>query len=143
MRTVFRDWVLILVLLGFLALPNTLLADITPVSQTFDAKGVKIHYLLAGAGEPVVLIHGLDSSAEINWNLPGIIKDLARDHQVIALDLPGHGRSDKPQKEEAYGLQVVEDVVLLLDHLAIRKAHLVGYSMGGMVMAKFIARHPD
>ena len=84
-----------------------------PASQTFDANGVKIHYLIAGAGEPVVLIHGLDSSAEINWNLTGVLADLAKDHQVVALDMPGHGRSDKPDKEDAYGLQVVEDVVLL------------------------------
>src|SRR5262245_55638261 len=77
-----------------------------PKSQTFTAKGVKIHYLVAGKGAPVVLIHGLHSSAEINWKLTKVIDDLAKDHQVVALDLPGHGRSDKPDREDAYGLQV-------------------------------------
>src|SRR5438046_3215341 len=102
-------------------------------SEYFDAQGVKIHYLVAGQGEPVVLIHGLNASAEINWNLPGVVAELTKDHHVIALDLRGHGRSDKPQGEDAYGLAVVEDVVHLLDHLHIQRAHIVGYSLGGMV----------
>jgi pimeloyl-ACP methyl ester carboxylesterase len=57
--------------------------------------------------------------------------------------MPGHGRSDKPEKEEAYGIPVVEDVVLLLDELKIKKAHVVGYSLGGIVAVKRMAKHPD
>jgi pimeloyl-ACP methyl ester carboxylesterase len=57
--------------------------------------------------------------------------------------LPGHGQSDKPAKKDAYGLQLVEDVALLLDQLKIEKAHIVGYSLGGMVALKFIAKHPE
>jgi pimeloyl-ACP methyl ester carboxylesterase len=114
-----------------------------PASRTFDAKGVTIHYLIEGKGEPVVLLHGLHANALVNWKLPGIIDDLAQDHLVIALDFPGHGRSDKPETTDAYGLQVVENVVLLLDHLKIQKAHIVGYSLGGMVAAKLAATYPD
>ena len=112
-------------------------------SQFFDAKGVKVHYLIEGTGEPVVLIHGLDSSARMNWQMPGTIDALARDHQVIAIDLPGYGESDKPDDPAAYGEQWIDDVILLLDHLNIRKAHVVGYSMGGMVALKLIAEHPE
>ena len=112
-------------------------------SEYFDAQGVKIHYLAAGQGEPVVLIHGLNASAEINWNLVGVVAELAKDHRVVALDLPGHGRSDKPAIEAAYGLQMVEDIALLLDHLQIKRAHIVGYSLGGMVAVKFMATHPE
>ena len=112
-------------------------------SQFFDAKGVKIHFLIEGTGEPVVLIHGLDSSARVNWQMPGTIDALAKDHQVIAIDLPGYGESDKPADPAAYGEQWVDDVILLLDHLNIRKAHIVGYSMGGMVALKLIAEHPE
>ncbi len=114
-----------------------------PESQFFDAKGVKIHYLVDGTGEPVILIHGLDSSAKLNWELPGIIDGVAVDHRVIALDLPGYGQSDKPSDPGAYGQQWVADVILLMDHLKIEKAHIVGYSMGGMVALKLIAEHPD
>ena len=112
-------------------------------SQFFDAKGVKIHFLIEGTGEPVVLIHGLDSSARINWQMPGTIDALAKDHQVIALDLPGYGESDKPDDPAAYGEQWIDDVILLLDRLDIRKAHIVGYSMGSMVALKLIAEHPE
>jgi pimeloyl-ACP methyl ester carboxylesterase len=125
----------------WLGRPSTSIA--AAESQFFDAKGVKIHFLIEGTGEPVVLIHGLDSSARINWQMPGTIDALARDHQVIAVDLPGYGESDKPADPAAYGEQWVDDVILLLDHLNIRKAHIVGYSMGGMVALKLIAEHPE
>lgn len=114
-----------------------------PTSHTFHAKGVKIHYLTAGQGETVVLIHGLYSSAEINWSINGVVAELAKDHQVIALDMPGHGRSDKPETDDAYGVQIVEDVILLLDRLQVKKAHIVGYSLGGMVALKLLATHED
>ena len=114
-----------------------------PAFESFDAKGVQIRYLAQGTGEPVVLIHGLHSSAVINWKQPGIIDLLAKKNRVIALDLPGHGGSDKPENDEAYGVQMADDVILLLDHLKIKKAHIVGYSLGGMVALKLIAKHPD
>jgi pimeloyl-ACP methyl ester carboxylesterase len=110
---------------------------------TVDAKGVKIWYSVQGKGEPVVLIHGLLSSAGINWDLPGITATLANDYQVIAYDVRGHGLSGKPTTEEAYGPELVEDVVRLLDHLKIKKAHVVGYSMGGIITAKFLVKHPE
>jgi pimeloyl-ACP methyl ester carboxylesterase len=122
MITYFLRFSLWLGLIGF-GISDRLHAAAPPESRAFQAAGVKLHYLAAGQGEPVILLHGLASSAEINWKLTG----------VIALDLPGHGQSDKPEKESAYGKQVVEDVVLLMDHLKIQKAHIVGYSIGGWV----------
>jgi pimeloyl-ACP methyl ester carboxylesterase len=118
-------------------------AAAAPASRAFSVNGVKIHYLVEGQGEPVVLIHGLHSSALMNWGPNGIMSELAKDHQVIALDLPGHGQSDKPNDEKAYGLQLVADVVALLDELKIKKAHIVGYSLGGMIAIKFLVMHPD
>ena len=112
-------------------------------SHYFTVQGVKIHYIIRGEGEPVILIHGLDSSAALNWTLPGITDELARDHKVVALDLPGHGQSDKPDAESAYGRQLVEDVVALMDELKLKKAHIVGYSLGGMIALKFVVDHPD
>jgi pimeloyl-ACP methyl ester carboxylesterase len=114
-----------------------------PGIHSFDSNGTKIAYFIDGKGEPVVMIHGWLSSAGINWALPGISGTLAKDYQVIALDVRGHGLSDKPLKEEAYGPELVEDVVRLLDHLKIKKAHIVGYSMGGIIAGKFMAKHPD
>ena len=75
--------------------------------------------------------------------MPGTSGLLAKDFQVIALDMRGHGLSEKPLKEEAYGPELVEDIVRLMDHLKIKKAHIVGYSMGGIVAGNFIVKHPD
>ncbi len=119
------------------------LADDGRKPQTFESNGVKIQYTVEGKGEPAVLIHGLYSSADVNWRLPGTIKALAAHYQVIALDLRGHGNSDKPDKDEAYGVEMAEDIVRLLDHLKVEKAHVVGYSMGGMVAMKLVTMHPD
>jgi pimeloyl-ACP methyl ester carboxylesterase len=66
-------------------------------ADEFDSAGVKIHYVVKGHGEPVILIHGLYSSAAMNWGVPGITTELARTYQVIALDNRGHGQSDKPE----------------------------------------------
>ena len=128
----------------------SLLAVLLFYSQTiflgaaeFDSKGAKIAYKVHGQGQPVILIHGFISSGVINWDLPGVTALLAKDFQVITMDVRGHGQSDKPTKEEAYGPELVEDVVRLLDHLKIKKAHIVGYSMGGIIAGNFIAKHPD
>lgn len=135
--TMFRGFLVMLAFLVGLA-GGPLYAD-----ESFISNGVKINYSVKGKGEPVILIHGWLSSGWINWDLPGTTKFLAQNYRVIWLDVPGHGRSDKPTKEEAYGLQLVEHVARLMDHLKIKKAHLVGYSMGGIITAKFLAKHPD
>ena len=133
-----------LALLAVLASPAPLsrAADL-PATQSFDSNGMKVAYFVQGKGEPVVLIHGWLSAAGINWVLPGTSGLLARDYQVIGMDVRGHGLSDKPAKEDAYGPELVEDVVRLLDHLKIKKAHVVGYSMGGIIAANFVIKHPD
>jgi pimeloyl-ACP methyl ester carboxylesterase len=120
-------------------------ADPTPktTASSFDSKGTKIAYFESGAGTPIILIHGLHSSANINWVLPGTFKLLAQDHHVVAFDIRGHGDSDKPNALEDYGPQMVDDVIRLMDHLKIPKAHLVGYSLGGIIALNFSANHPD
>ena len=115
----------------------------SPASRFISVNGVKIHYLEQGSGSPVVLIHGWYSSAWLNWGAPGTMAALARNHRVIALDLPGYGRSDKPDAPGAYGEQWIDDIGRLMDHLAVPKAHIIGYSMGGLVGLKFIVEHPD
>ena len=130
---------LFLALTGVVTVSNATTAAV----DRFDANGVGLYYSVQGTGEPVVLLHGLYSNARRNWELPGTVLQLAADHQVITLDLPGHGQSDKPDRADAYGTAMVDDVVLLLDHLKIKKAHVVGYSMGGMIAMKLLATHPD
>jgi pimeloyl-ACP methyl ester carboxylesterase len=130
-------------LLLFGAFCSALPGECSLAGETFDSNGVKIAYSVHGKGEPVILIHGWLSSGWMNWDLPGTTGMLAKDDQVITFDVRGHGASDKPTKEDAYGLELVEDVARLMDHLKIKKAHIVGYSMGGIITAKFLAKYPD
>ncbi len=116
---------------------------VRPTSGSFDSNGVRIAYTVRGQGEPVVLVHGWLSSGWINWDLPGTSDLLAKNHQVITVDMPAHGLSEKPTKEEAYGPEMVEDVIRVMDHLKVKKAHVVGYSMGGIITANLLAKHPD
>lgn len=118
-------------------------AGVRAQDQFFDSNGVKIHYLVKGQGEPVLLIHGFAANIQFQWGLPGILNALAKDYQVIALDCRGHGQSGKPHDPNMYGMEVVEDVVRLLDHLKIQKAHLVGYSMGAFIALKLMTVHPE
>lgn len=106
----------------------------------FQSNGVRIRYLIAGRGEPVLLVHGWSASAEM-WEL--LMNDLSRDHQVIAMDCRGHGRSDKPHDPSQYGSEMASDVVRLMDHLSLQRAHIVGYSMGGGIVMKVLVDHPD
>ncbi len=104
--------------------------------------GVRIHYLEAGQGSPVVLIHGYTGSAEGNWFINGVADALAKNHRVVAIDCRGHGKSDKPHDPEKYGPQMVKDVLEMMDHLKIDKAHVHGYSMGGFIVTQLLATAP-
>jgi pimeloyl-ACP methyl ester carboxylesterase len=113
------------------------------VGDDFNSAGVNIHYAVQGYGEPVILIHGLYSSGRLNWDVPGTTALLAKHFEVITVDCRGHGRSDKPRGEDAYGTNMVEDVVRLMDHLNIRTARVAGYSMGGMIAMKLAVTHSN
>jgi len=109
----------------------------------FDSDGVKIRYRDEGAGEPIVLIHGFGMDIERNWEARGVWQALSKEYRVIGLDVRGHGKSDKPQRPEDYGPKVSMDVVNLLDHLDLEKAHISGYSMGGSIALQFLLTYPE
>jgi pimeloyl-ACP methyl ester carboxylesterase len=131
-------------LLGALALvlsAGHLYADDARTDAFFTTKdGVKIHYVTLGKGTPVVLIHGYTGNADGNWFRNGVAQALAKNHQVVALDCRNHGKSDKPQPG---GPGKADDVIELIDHLKIQKAHFHGYSMGGMIVGQLMAKIPD
>ena len=117
-------------------------APAQPEDRFFDSGGVRIRYVATGKGPAVVLVHGFTGTIERSWVNTGVLAELARDHRVLALDLRGHGHSDKPHQPRAYD-EIALDVIRLLDHLQIRKAHVVGYSLGGIIVLKLLTTHPE
>ena len=109
----------------------------------FDSAGIPIRYLDQGMGEPLVLLHGFSGSTEDTWVQTGVIRELVKDFRVIALDARGHGKSGKPHDPQAYGPNMAEDVVRLLNHLGIEQAHVIGYSMGGRLVQRLLVAHPE
>lgn len=121
-------------------------ADATPALPSdnfFDSGGTKIHYVEQGRGPPVLLIHGYLGTADRHWISTGVFANLAADHRVIALDCRGHGKSGKPHDPTAYGTEMGKDIVRLLDHLKISRAHIVGFSMGAIIVGHLLTTDAD
>src|SRR5215472_18917030 len=105
---------------------------------------VEIAYLDEGEGEPIVLIHGFASTKEVNWLLTGWFATLTKTgRRAIALDLRGHGASTKLYDPADYhSARMAEDVYALLDHLVLKNADTIGYSMGARVAGYLALAHP-
>jgi pimeloyl-ACP methyl ester carboxylesterase len=107
--------------------------------------GVGLEVEVRGAGPPVVLVHGFASDRRINWAQTGWLEVLAgAGRQAIAPDCRGHGGSDKPRDPAAYSIErMADDVLCVLDALAVGRADLVGYSMGAMIVLNLLLRRPE
>ncbi len=107
-----------------------------------DAAGDRIHYVVQGAGDPVLLIHGAFGSG-INFLQTEFGQRLAERRRVIAPDSLGHGESDAPADPGRYGPRRRADhLAAVLDALDIERAHVVGYSMGGWMASALATFHP-
>lgn len=111
----------------------------TAADKEFTADGVTIRYRDIGEGDPVIFIHGYTATLE---SMIGVANALPPTHRKVALDLRGFGRSSKFADPAKFGQAMVDDVVRLMDHLKITRAHLVGHSLGALVSANVAARYP-
>jgi pimeloyl-ACP methyl ester carboxylesterase len=130
-----------MVLLRLLAL-FVFLGTAAAQDRYFDAGGVRIRYVDMGSGPAVVLVHGFTGDIERSWINTGVLANLSTDHRVLAFDLRGHGHSGKPHDPRAYD-EIGLDVIRLLDHTGVKRAHVVGYSLGGIIIAKLLTTHPE
>ncbi|MEZ5323336.1 MAG: alpha/beta fold hydrolase [Microthrixaceae bacterium] len=106
--------------------------------------GLRIHYEVRGEGPPLVLVHGWGASVTFNWAITGWLDALSPVRQVIAIDIRGHGDSDKPHTEAAYGYGTMShDVIAVMDHLGVDRADYVGYSLGADVGAYLLGHRAD
>lgn len=138
-----RKLVLALVLFFFVVFPLHAEVAQEPEGRYFDSNGVKIHYVVMGDGEPVVLVHGFTMDYKSEWGGCGLLGPLSERYKVIAIDNRGHGKSGKPHDPKMYGTEMVKDIVRLLDYLEIDKAHIAGYSMGGFITVKLLTMYPE
>ncbi|HKR62055.1 MAG TPA: alpha/beta hydrolase [Pyrinomonadaceae bacterium] len=102
--------------------------------------GARIHYVNYGKGsDAIVLIHGWTMNVD-NWR--DQIPDFAKQHRVIAIDLPGHGQSDKPTVTYSmdYFARAVDAV---MRDAKVKRAVLVGHSMGTPIARQFYRKHPE
>ena len=106
--------------------------------QWVEVLGVTVRYFCLGEGPPVVLIHGLGEAAVV-WY--GNVESLATQFSTYALDLPGHGASDKPDWD--YSLEeTVDFLIAFMDALNLERASLVGNSLGGLIALATALAHP-
>lgn len=102
------------------------------------ANGNKYDMLISGAGDPILLLHGF-SGDKSSWD--ALRRALQPTHQVIALDILGHGASDKPANRDDYQIdRIACDIIDMLDQMDLDDVHLLGYSMGGR-LALYLALH--
>src|SRR5919199_4589606 len=101
--------------------------------------GVRLHYVTAGSGDPVVLLPGWPRTW---WEFHKIIFGLAATHRVIAVDIRGMGESAKP--ESGYDKKTMAaDIAALIRRLGYAKADVVGSDIGSMVAFSLAANHPE
>lgn len=117
-------------------------ASVAPAGEFLELNGLSIHYVHAGAGKgaPVVLLHGFGGWTR-DWQ--ATLPALGRQHEVIALDLPGWGLSEKPSDLD-YSLEAQAHLVLdMLDHFGLDQVDLVGNSMGGGISIYIATQYPQ
>ncbi|HEX9444490.1 MAG TPA: alpha/beta hydrolase, partial [Candidatus Binatia bacterium] len=114
-------------------------AGLIPQSRFAEVPGVKLHYLAAGKGDPVVLLHGYAQTSHM-W-LP-LIAELAKSRTVIAPDLRGAGRSSIPADGYTKAA-MAEDIHALVLRLGHRKIGIVGHDIGLMVAYAYAAEYPE
>lgn len=114
-----------------------------PSIESFDivVEGMRYHVERAGTGPPLVLLHGFTGSTR-TW--ARLIPLFANQFTTIAVDLPGHGRSDSPEDLGRYRLdRFADDLAAILDRLGVSRTAMLGYSLGGRAAMRFGVRHPS
>jgi pimeloyl-ACP methyl ester carboxylesterase len=114
-------------------------SHIQGTGQYADVNGINLYYETTGTGRPLILLHGGLASGEM---FGPILPTLAAGHQVITVDLQGHGRTadiDRPLDVRL----MADDIAALIGHLRLDKPDIIGYSLGGGVALMTAIRHPE
>src|SRR5207245_1536403 len=110
-----------------------------PTRAFADINGLQLYYEIHGTGRPLVLLHG--GLLTIDFMFGAMLPTLAARHQVIAIELQGHGRTADTDRTMSFD-QLADDIVALLAHLGIEETDVFGFSFGGLVGWSLVIRHP-
>ena len=108
--------------------------------QYANVNGISMYYEIHGSGSPLILLHGGGST--IYTSFGSILPELAKTHQVIAIELQAHGHTGDRDAPETFK-QDADDVAELLRQLNISKADILGFSNGGQTTLELAIKHPD
>ena len=100
----------------------------------------QIHYLEAGIGEPLILIHSLGQSL-YTWR--NVFGELSENYRVIAIDLPGHGYSSRPDTLNYTADEMADILNQFMEKKGIQSAHMIGFSIGAMYLLRFLSIYPE
>lgn len=119
---------------------NAVTVTLPDYENSGECEEAIIHYLEAGVGEPLLLIHSIGQSL-YTWR--NVFSELSENYRVIAIDLLGHGYSSRPNTfrytmDDTAGL-----IAAFLDSKGIQSAHMIGFSMGAMYMLRFLSLYPE
>ena len=109
------------------------------VGQYAEVNGINLYFETHGTGQPLILLHGGLGSGEM---FGPTLTELAQQHQVITVDLQGHGRTADIARPIDIRL-MADDIAALIDHLKLDKPDVVGYSLGGGVALFTAVKYPD
>lgn len=110
-----------------------------PAEKYASVNGIHLYYEILGTGKPLIMLHGGFGTFDM---FTALAPALAQNHQVIGVDLYGHGHTaltDRPIRFK----QMADDIAGLIAHLGLEKADLLGYSLGGAVALQTAIRHPE
>ena len=119
--------------------PNQNVVPQFPADRYVDVGTVKTRYWDEGQGSPLVLVHGFGDSVS-TWSR--VIGPLAEHHRVVALDVLGAGRTDKPKEAMPFS-RLARFVHDFMDALEIERANVLGQSMGGAIVLDLAIQWPE
>ena len=138
MKTLFRMLFVSLITFGFLLIANPVCGQVRIQERFANVAGLRVHYLIAGKGDPVLLLHGYAQNSHM-WR--PLMAQLANSHTVVAPDLRGFGKTSKPSS--GYDKKTMaQDVHALAQSLGYQHSIVVGHDIGLMVAYAYAAQYP-
>jgi pimeloyl-ACP methyl ester carboxylesterase len=124
---------------GLLATTSVIAQQPVIADSTLEFGAAHVTYRLSGAGPAVILVHGFAGGANDLATLRGA---LAATHTTISVEIRGFGQTSGPLSASGADTSIVEDIARVMDHLHIRRADFVGFSMGAVLTMRLATLHP-